>query len=253
MSKLNDDMYLMDERMDELVILAENENWAYENIEVDYPYPILYNYLNNTYKRLKQENKIIYLDEEDNTRGCFNTGLLTEEQEDILAYFRLNNRPDKERWFLEAFVLESDRRLLSFPNIPEVTDYFEGSKREDLVFNPCLPIRVRYEHILSHNIDRFPESFQERSSYEQRIALDGAIEYAKKRVQRNYKVAVPQYYQNMIQLLLPISLEVKQRADVALVVERHDTFYISSTCLPLDWAYNNARLLAKPDSNWLRP
>lgn len=42
-------------------------------------------------------------------------------------------------------------------------------------------------------------------------------------------------------------------ADLALVSEDHGAFYRASTCLTLDMAYNNARQLAKPDRDWLKP
>jgi hypothetical protein len=48
--------------------------------------------------------------------------------------------------------------------------------------------------------------------------------------------------------------------NLALVVARYDSegyettsFYRASTCLTLDMAYNNARLLARPDRDWLQP
>ncbi|KPB12357.1 hypothetical protein AC518_4171 [Pseudomonas syringae pv. syringae] len=40
---------------------------------------------------------------------------------------------------------------------------------------------------------------------------------------------------------------------MALVIEDHNSFYRAATCLMLDWAYSNARLLAKPDKEWLQP
>ena len=50
--------------------------------------------------------------------------------------------------------------------------------------------------------------------------------------------------------LLPALMVV---ADLALVVERHSTFYRAATCLTLDMAYNNARQIARPDRDWLQP
>jgi hypothetical protein len=81
----------------------------------------------------------------------------------------------------------------------------------------------------------------------------GAIDSAKERVKRNYKTAIPQYYNGTIQLLLPLSLTDPAVADLALVVERFHEFYRASTCLTLDMAYNNARQLARPDRDWLKP
>jgi hypothetical protein len=36
-------------------------------------------------------------------------------------------------------------------------------------------------------------------------------------------------------------------------VEKEGKRYISRTVLKLEWAYSNARLLAKPDREWLDP
>lgn len=85
------------------------------------------------------------------------------------------------------------------------------------------------------------------------MILRGAIENARERVRRNYKAAVPQYYQGRVQLLLPLCLAAPGSADLALVVERLEGFYRGSTCLTLDMAYNNARQLARPDRDWLQP
>jgi hypothetical protein len=37
------------------------------------------------------------------------------------------------------------------------------------------------------------------------------------------------------------------------VVERENDVYRANTCLTLDMAINNARLIAKPDDEWSRP
>ncbi|MEI8140973.1 MAG: DUF3825 domain-containing protein [bacterium] len=36
-------------------------------------------------------------------------------------------------------------------------------------------------------------------------------------------------------------------------VEREGGAYVGRTILELDWVYNNARLIARPDSDWLTP
>jgi hypothetical protein len=43
------------------------------------------------------------------------------------------------------------------------------------------------------------------------------------------------------------------RADLALVIHRDGNVYTGETVLTIDQAYNNARLLAKPDTEWLEP
>ena len=51
--------------------------------------------------------------------------------------------------------------------------------------------------------------------------------------------------------MLPLCFENPARADLALVVEREERAYRVFTVLPLDRAYNNARLIAKPETDWL--
>ena len=81
--------------------------------------------------------------------------------------------------------------------------------------------------------------------------LSGSIETMKKKVSANYRLAVPQFYKGRIQLLLPLCLLSDKKPDVAIVVTKKDTCYQGHTCLSLDMAYNNARLIAKPEATWL--
>lgn len=72
-------------------------------------------------------------------------------------------------------------------------------------------------------------------------------------MRRNYKIAVPQYFitEGTIQLLIPLCLAAQDVADLAIVVEDYGNMYRASTCLTLDQAMNNARLLARPDRDCL--
>ena len=83
----------------------------------------------------------------------------------------------------------------------------------------------------------------------------GAIDAACKRVDRNYKVAVPSYFfsRQKLQLLLPLCLESPNVADLALVLELDEggNCYRAATCLEISQAIQNARLIASPDRNWL--
>ena len=70
----------------------------------------------------------------------------------------------------------------------------------------------------------------------------------------NFKTAIPMYYpsNNKMSLLLPLSLLDDDVIDLALVTERTKSGnYLGHTILPLDWAYSNARLITRPDSDWL--
>ena len=85
--------------------------------------------------------------------------------------------------------------------------------------------------------------------------FEDAVELAVKRVEWNYKTAIPVYFptRNTMSLLLPLSLVDEDTVDLALVVERHPSgSYQGQTVLPLDMAYANSRLVTRPDSDWLK-
>ena len=83
-----------------------------------------------------------------------------------------------------------------------------------------------------------------------------AVDLSIKRVAWNYKTAIPTYYPRVrkLQLLLPLCLLTDERVDLALAIEKTPSGnYLGHTALPLDWAYKNARLVCRPDSDWLSP
>ena len=86
--------------------------------------------------------------------------------------------------------------------------------------------------------------------------IDDAIDLALKKVKWNFKTAIPQYFPtfNRMCLLLPLAIVSENKIDVALVAEKMPSRnYLGQTILPLDWAYSNARLICRPDSDWLSP
>lgn len=97
---------------------------------------------------------------------------------------------------------------------------------------------------------RIPPEF--RDSPNLATLLDGAVNLAKKIVSANYKAAIPQFFNGKISFLLPICLKEPGKADLSLSVINNQKTYTGVTCLTLDMAYNNARLIAKPDSDWLK-
>lgn len=86
--------------------------------------------------------------------------------------------------------------------------------------------------------------------------LRDAVDVSIKRVEWNFKTAIPTYYPRVrkVQLLLPVCLVSDETVDLALAVEKTASgSYLGHTALPLDWAYKNARLVCRPDSDWLAP
>lgn len=85
--------------------------------------------------------------------------------------------------------------------------------------------------------------------------VEDAVELAQKRVEWNYKTAIPMYYpaKDRISLLLPLALLTEDRIDLALIIERQPSgAYQGQTVLPLYMAYCDSRLVTRPDSDWLR-
>ncbi len=237
------------QRLDSLAELAEREPWDYQSTPQTRTKPILYNYLRYTYTRLAEEEKIEL--SEDGQYVVFNTGLVTPNQEPIYAFFGRNQIPDKQPWFLRDWFRRGEHDLVRFRKLPDMAHYF--TTPASLVFDVFKEFRANIEHIIADNKERFPAPYSTMDDYVLQTFLKGAIDNAKERVRRNYKTAIPQFYRGRIQLLLPLCISSPSRADLAIVVEDHNSFYRAATCLTLDMAYNNARQLAKPDRDWLAP
>jgi hypothetical protein len=232
--------------LENLKNLAIPESWDFGEGNSN---KILLNYISHTFTKIEHEKKISF--DDGNNYACFNTGLVTEHYENIFGLFMRNKKPlSKIPYFFIGWKKQSDQDLLKFSVLPETANYFVDPSH--LLYDPNLELRVDLDHILNDNIDRFPEELKAKGTYEVRNSLYGAIELIKKKVKINYKTAIPQYFGGTIQLLLPLSFSDKRRADLALVVRKNGNFYSGRTCLTLEMAYNNARLIARPDQDWLQ-
>ncbi|TSA43876.1 DUF3825 domain-containing protein [bacterium] len=235
--------------------LSDREPWDFSDSREN-KHAILRNYLEYYYRRLKDEAKIKFT--ANNEYASFNTGLVTANQEEIFCLFeRYQGKvPNSAPYYFKGFVKVSDARLLAGfgSDIPEPANFFE--KPDLLILNPKYKIVPDIEHIINDNKDRFPLHLQRADDSEMRRQLHGAIEDVTKKVRTNYKIAIPQYFGSKIQLLLPLCLTSgSPNPDLALVIDKisGQDIYSAKTCLTLKMAYNNARLIVKPQSDWLRP
>lgn len=231
--------------IEELKSIAMKEDWDYKKNPIG-KNPILENYIKHTFVKLYEEKKVL----EQNGYSVFNTELVTDYQEEIFAFSQYNKRQSSIKWFFIGWRKSSDRDLMKFTKLPENANYFDNSS--DLIYDTKLNLRPNINHIIDDNITRFPTALQTMDKYQLGVLLEGTINDAIKRIRRNYKTAVPQYYDGRLQLLLPLCLTSKASADLALVIEKENDVYRASTCLTLDMAINNARLIAKPDDEWLK-
>lgn len=235
--------------------LADIEPWDFSDSK-ERKYAILKNYLEYYFRRIKEEGKIQYT--KDNKFCVFNTGLVTKNQDDIYAFFELNNsiKAESTPYYFKCFLRGSDSTVLEIfgEELPSPANFFD--KPELLLLNPKYKIVPDIEHIIEDNKSRFPVHLQNADGAEMRRQLKGAIEDVTKKVRTNYKIAIPQYYDGKVQLLLPLCLTSgSPNPDLALVVSKiaGQDIYSAKTCLTLKMAYNNARLIVKPQSEWLKP
>lgn len=251
------------ERLDQLAELAEDEpgNWNYpRNPSSDYNKPVLFNYVRHTFKRALEQypqGTIRWTGDADPLLA-FDTGLLTEHYQAIYGVFETNRHPreDKPPYYLRKYCVESDYLLRSFECLPDLVSYIEDPS--DLVIDFRKRIVLNLEHIVDDNVSRFPESLQNQPAHVLRSMVQSSIDDSLKRARRNYKIAIPQFFwigrtKGRVQLLLPLCLVDRSSADLAVAFDIGENDYRGSTILTLDMAYNNARLLARPDRDWLDP
>lgn len=250
-------LYDWQEKLDALESILLPERWNFINVKPNAKNeknPILESYIKYTFKRICQieteEPNIIALSS-DQKYACFNLGLFTKEYERVYFLMKEQSRAkDDKNWSFVGFEKESSPALFCFDELPPKVNFIK--KVEDLVFDINTPIRINSAHILSNqdNVARLPAALQTAPNLQ--TIFEGAVQLAIKKVEANYKTAVPQYYDGRIQFLLPLSLSGDlETVDVVMAISKINGFYRGNTCLTLDMAYNNARLIAKPDTPWL--
>lgn len=269
--------------------LALPERWFYSEQTPANPFPILKNYLTYTFFRLLKEDKIAYQD----GYAAFNTGLVNRLYEPIYALFEKNRVTGKQEWYFDAFCVAGGGlygRILAthFNPLPECARFFKDVN--EIIYDVYSPLpEIDWNNIILHNLSRLPMAFlekylsdavqikdtafmknTEKTHYFHKIAnalqhnndtlhaiknrFKECLSLALKRVQWNYKMAIPMYYPatNSILLLLPLALADDNVIDLALVIEKTPSGrYFGKTLLPLDRAYGNARLIARLDTDWL--
>ena len=223
-------------------------------------------------------------------KALFNTGLVDSLYDPIYALFNRNKNSKNERkWMFSKFIGGRDKEMQTLTrdfgtDLPLPAHYYNDTS--ELVYNIKSKIgSYNWDHFIDH-CERLPLDFLEgivrsfegdfdfsqkrNSTFYRNLAeyikgndeilrgiknrIENAIKDAIKRVHWNFKTAIPIYYpgQKQISLLLPLSLKRKDRIDVALVLEAVENgAYIAHTILTLQMAYTNARLITRPDSDWL--
>lgn len=271
---------------------ALEETWYFgEAPDPKHPYPILVNYIQYTFYRLQREGKVLHAAEWA-TFNTGLVDRLYDPIHALFTKNDRPERPWRFHDFCVPGKGQSGKKLTSvFSPLPEPPKYF--SSNFDMLLDTSQQIHTDYEHVIYDGIqrDRFPPEFVmqhiprgfaaedyrtmppgQRVEYLRtlRVAVEADLQctraiknrledaktLAEKRTRWNFKTAIPQYYPNFdsMSLLLPLALVNDELVDIALVVTRNPSgSYQGRTVLPLSWAYQNARLVCRPDSDWLTP
>lgn len=257
----------MDAFLESVATSAVPEPWDFTGKVCACKYPILKSYLENIFCKLRKEaaegkeNKVVY--SADGQHILFNTNLPDTFGHDILILADVRKKSNGEEYYENPSMSKSGlygRRQYGFRDEanPEPATFFEDVN--EVIFQSTWQIDANFEHlshIIQDNRSRFPKEYQEKAPVEVAGDLEKAIELAKRMAKRNFKYIAPMYrpQKNGIQLLMPIYLSgsYKQAPDFALVLTPEDGIYLPETILPIEGAYQNARLIAMPDEAWLKP
>lgn len=283
---LSEFAFIIKTKWQDLADLALDEFWGGSDL------PLLRNYIKYTFFRLVSENKDKVKIADDRGMAAFNTGLVDRRFQPIYALLKKNNKAGTAPWFLESFCVAGENfngkaLVRTFNPLPEAAYYFDSPA--DAFYDIYANVYIDWEHIIEENADRIPPELLSRTTrgfdvksrddighkgideykrslgnylkddaFAYRMLIDSfnrALELALKKVRWNYKTAIPIYFptKNGLSMLLPLCILSADRVDLALVVERTESGnYQGHTVYPLDWAYSNSRLIARPDSDWLQ-
>jgi hypothetical protein len=228
--------------------------------------PKLKNYLNYTFVRLQDLERSnagrYFKSSTDCNWISFNTGLQNTHGSDLIATFqRYLPRPGdapkiRPDWVYKGCFAPNDRGFRDYfgADIPELAWYSGDSS--DFVFDTSYRLE---KDVFDHLFERAKEraGMPNASDEVVRNYLRGAIENLVPKIKRNYKVAIPVWYveERRMQLLLPF-VSASDADDVScFLVERDDEnqSYRLKTIFDMDQAYYSARLITRPDKEWLNP
>ncbi len=285
-------METLHQKVSELAAIALPENWYFgSQPPAEFAHPILKSYLRYTFIRLQHEQKVV--SSSDHQHRAFNTGLLDMLLRPIYGLLTRPSSGLNDRQWNLAFCIAGEgfagkKLVAQFAELPVAANYFANADQAFYHLAAGMP-QVDWQHVVKDNMARLPLAFFTRyapagftprstqglttpeffaykrafvaaleadpAGYRNIVGkLEDALERTLKRIQINYKTAVPTYYPkiNSIDLLLPMCLVDENTVDLALVVRREPSGkYIGHTVLTMRQAYNNARLICKLDEHWL--
>ncbi|MGL4383610.1 MAG: DUF3825 domain-containing protein, partial [Bacilli bacterium] len=238
-------------KLDYLVSIADKEDWSQTDIHTGEQNSTIFYYIVHTFDRCLDQGKI-YISE-DKEYAYFNTGLMNAKGNEIFGGFEKNkyisdNDPSHNYWYFKEFILDSDKSFMQkCQQKPGIATYFE--KYEELYFNPDLDILINFDHIYNANFERLPSELKALDEETANFVFAGFLKLTMKKIKRNNRIPVPQFYNNKIMFLIPV--KIFDSKTIVIAVEKINNAYRGNTILSAGMAYNCARLLSKPESDWL--
>jgi len=272
--------------------LLPGETWKFRARAIDgyrpkTQYDVLQSYIRHVFEKLlgdyndpdsKNHNKIVF--SRDGKYALFNSGLLDKYAQDVYLLGEVFGNTGGRFTFSNPRVAGGKVDLIGKYNFaagslapyPDVVEFFDDL--DDIIYDSNVEIDLNFDnvrHIIEDGAKRNRFTRKYIALYEKgdlpaiTSTLGAAIANAQKIAKRNYKYVVPQYRSarrgepGKIQFLMPIYLDSQygERPDFALVLDvvilGDSRFYTPETILELPWAYNNARVICKPEDTWLNP
>ena len=218
---------------------------------------ILENYIGRVFTKLayafnaappEDADKIITINDK---VACFNTGLYNPKFQSLYAVFSRNldrETSAKLHWRFQEFSTAMSPYLKSVYPLP-----LPPLVMLDVppVFQPGKEIRIGIDHILTNpkNVDRLPESV--RTAWNMPLLLETAVEMSRRRVIGEMHLVAPVHTLRGPRYLLPLYLTNMETPDLAMYLEDAGNYYICSTLLTRNQAYLEARLIGRPNVQWL--
>ena len=221
-------------------ILEKYINYVFRKQVIDFNN---FNYVSNP----EYGDRIFYIR---NENACFNTGLFTKNYKSIFGCFVRNKRNGaKQDWLFRGFFDDTAPDLKNVQPLPDKPGLLVPIM--GMTYFSVWDIRVNVNHILCdpENFARLPLEVQRAKNLT--LLLETAVELARRKASFEPGIVVPQGYQGKVQFLLPLCLLDSEHTDLAMTLTPMDGYYLGHTCLTLEMAYMNARLIGRPVAPWL--
>ena len=270
------------EPLDRLKALAANEHWGKNG-------RMLRSYFNHMFEKVMEDGLLSF--HPDGQSAVFHTGLATRNEKDIYAVFCPNKRDDAQEWFLRGFstkdgiglgdilqgyddlpfrprfIARSEQAFYSLQyggpecdwpsilveNVSRIPRYLIRDTTEDRILLPDMRV-VGKERYMEY-LDEAALRLKNDEGMDRLVAwFEAALDRTLDRLHMDYKLAVPSWYAKEKCVVLMLPLQVRQN-DVNVVItvkwDEHQGCYHGLNLLTLEMAYNNARLIARPEARWL--